>query len=116
MPLALASATGARIVASAAEGNFRRTSPYGEQSMRAIIIEGVLLVVLVATSAALFYYVVFYFTPLGLRFRQHLNRRRIERAADLACPIHGPRSKEQLVRLASGEAVCPDCYKESIHG
>lgn len=84
--------------------------------MRTIILEGALLVVLVTTGAALLYYGLLYFTPVGLRFRQHRNRRRIERAADLACPLHGPRSSEQLVRLPSGEVLCPDCYKESLNG
>jgi hypothetical protein len=84
--------------------------------MLAIILEGVLFVVLIATGAALLYYVVVYFTPMGLRLRQHENRRRLERAADLVCPIHGPRSPEQLVRLPSGETICPDCYKEALDG
>lgn len=85
--------------------------------MRLIILEGVLFVVLIATGGALVYYGLLYFTPVGLRFRQQDNRKRIERAADLACPIHGPRTPEQMVRLPSGEEVCPDCYKETMtHG
>jgi hypothetical protein len=51
-----------------------------------------------------------------MRIRQTLNRKRIERAADLECPIHGYRTEDQLVRLADGERVCPDCYKETLHG
>ncbi|HYD53691.1 MAG TPA: hypothetical protein VEA99_13735 [Gemmatimonadaceae bacterium] len=84
--------------------------------MTVIILEGVLFVVLVATGAALFYYGILYLTPVGLRLRQQRNRKQIERAADLACPLHGPRSTEQLVRLPSGDLVCPDCYKETING
>ena len=84
--------------------------------MTVIILEGVLFVVLVATGAALLYYGILYFTPAGLRIRQHRVRKELERAADLACPIHGPRSNEQLVRLPSGDAVCSDCYKETLNG
>lgn len=82
--------------------------------MRLIILEGVLFAVLIAAGGALAYYGLLYFTPVGLRLRQQWNRKRIERAADLACPIHGPRSREQLVRLPSGEEVCPDCYQETM--
>jgi hypothetical protein len=60
--------------------------------------------------------VIVYFTPAGVRIRQTRNRRRIERAGDLVCSIHGRRTEDQLVRLASGERVCPDCYKEIVHG
>jgi hypothetical protein len=56
------------------------------------------------------------FTPVGIRLRQTQNRRRLDRAAELVCPIHGPRAKTDLVRLASGELLCPDCYKEILHG
>jgi len=84
--------------------------------MTEIIIEGVLFVALVATTAALFYFVVLYFTPVGVRLRQTRNRRRIDRAAELVCPIHGPRATIELVRLTSGDVMCPDCYKETFHG
>ena len=81
--------------------------------MGAIIIEGVLFVALIATGVALLYWILLYFTPAGVRFRQAQNRKRIEREAQLVCPIHGMRSREQLVLLANGERVCPDCYKET---
>jgi hypothetical protein len=84
--------------------------------MTEIIIEGVLFVALLATVGALFYFVIMYFTPVGERHRQTLNRRRLDNAADLVCPIHGPRSSKELVRLTSGELLCPECYKETIHG
>ena len=84
--------------------------------MSVIIIEGVLFVALLATGAALLYFVLVQFTPFGVRLRQTQNRRQIDRAAELNCPIHGPRSEKDLVRLASGEAMCPDCYKETVHG
>jgi hypothetical protein len=84
--------------------------------MSVIIIEGVLFVALIATGAALLYFVVVQFTPVGVRLRQAQNRRRIDRAAELVCPLHGPRAEKDLVRLASGDVMCPDCYKEIVHG
>ena len=84
--------------------------------MGVIITEGVLFVALIAAGGALLYWLIVYFTPVGVRLRQTQNRKRIERAAVLVCPVHGARSEDQLVRLASGEQVCPDCYKEIIDG
>jgi hypothetical protein len=84
--------------------------------MSVIIIEGVLFVALLATGAALLYFVLVTFTPVGTRLRQVQNRRQIDRAAELSCPIHGARKEMDLVRLASGEVICPDCYKETFHG
>ena len=81
--------------------------------MGAIIIEGVLFVALIATGVALLLWLYLTFTPAGVRLRQALNRKRIERAAELVCPIHGARTQDQLVLLADGERVCPDCYKET---
>ena len=84
--------------------------------MTEIIIEGVLFVALIAAVGALFYFVLMQFTPVGLRVRQAKNRRQLDRAAELVCPIHGPRSTEDLVRLTSGETMCPECYKETLNG
>lgn len=84
--------------------------------MSAIIIEGVLFVALIATVGALFYLLLMYFTPVGIRIRQTRNRRRLDHAAELVCPIHGPRSSNDLVRLTSGDVLCPDCYKETLNG
>ncbi len=83
--------------------------------MVAILTEGVLFVALIATAAALLYIVVVQFTPAGVRLRQRSNRRRIERAAELACAVHGPRAEEDMVLLPDGQRVCPDCYKEMLH-
>lgn len=83
--------------------------------MAVIIAEGVLFVALIAAGGALLYWAIMYFTPAGTRWRQTRNRKRIERAATLTCAIHGPRTEDQLVRLASGEQVCPDCYKEIVN-
>ena len=84
--------------------------------MLPIIIEGVLFVALIAASAALLYFGILHFTPVGTRILQAQNRERIERAALLACPIHGPRAEEELVRLPNGSRVCPECYQETFHG
>jgi hypothetical protein len=82
--------------------------------MGAIIMEGVLFAALIAAGGALFYWLLITFTPAGVRLRQTRNRVRLERAAELACPIHGPRTVDQLARLSNGEKVCPDCYKETL--
>ena len=84
--------------------------------MTAIILEGVLFAALAVAIGTLFYLILMYFTPVGVRLRQARNRRRIDRAAALVCPIHGPRESTDLVRLASGEVLCPDCYKEMLNG
>jgi hypothetical protein len=84
--------------------------------MTEIIIEGVLFVALVATVATLFYIFILHFTPVGVRIRQTRNRRQLDRAANLVCPIHGPRANTDLVRLTSGDVMCPECYKENFHG
>ena len=81
-----------------------------------IILEGVLFVALVATAGALFYWVVLYFTPIGRRIRESDNRRRIDRAADLICPVHGRYAAGDVVRLTTGERMCPSCYQETMYG
>ena len=83
--------------------------------MGVIMMEGVLFVALIATGGALLYWLLITFTPAGVRLRQTQNRKRLERMAELVCPIHGLRTEDQLVRLANGERVCPDCYKETLH-
>jgi hypothetical protein len=83
--------------------------------MVGIILEGVLFVALLATVATLLFLALVRWTPLGLRLRQDANRRRIEQALDLECPIHGPQREEQMVRLPSGSRICPACYKEALH-
>ena len=83
--------------------------------MGAIIVEGVLFVALIAAGGALLYWVIMSLTPAGVRIRQTQNRKRIERAAELVCAIHGRHTEDQLVRLASGAQVCPECYKEIVN-
>ena len=84
--------------------------------MSAIIIEGVLFVVFIATAGALVLWGVWHVTPFGRVARQIQNRRRIERAAELVCPIHGPQAETAMVRLSDGTRVCPVCYQETING
>ena len=83
--------------------------------MGVIIMEGVLFVALLAAGGALLYWVLLMVTPAGVRIRQVKNRKRLDRAAELECPIHGLKTEGQLVRLASGEQVCPACTKETLH-
>jgi len=84
--------------------------------MAEIVIEGALFVVLVATAVALFIFALIQFTPLGLRIRQARNRRLIEAAAHRACPIHGPHAAADMVLLANGERICPECFQEAVNG
>lgn len=84
--------------------------------MRAILLEGVLFVAALAMVATLLFFGILKFTSVGVWVRQTQNRRQLERAAELTCPIHGLRLELDLVRLTNGERVCPDCYKESIDG
>ncbi|HVE80305.1 MAG TPA: hypothetical protein VNA89_15680 [Gemmatimonadaceae bacterium] len=84
--------------------------------MMAIILEGALFVAALATVGALIFQLFVRKTPAGLRMRQNRNRELIDRAAALRCPIHGELQPEALVRLRTGEQVCPECYKEIVHG
>ena len=79
--------------------------------MRWVLIEGLLFL----AAIALLLYAIVAMTPLGTRWRQRRNRRRLERAVELTCPIHGPHSENELVLLDTGSRVCPDCYKETLH-
>jgi len=83
--------------------------------MAAILMEGVLFVAIIAAMAALFFYAVVTFTPLGSRLRGTRNRKRLERELALTCPLHGAQREEDMVRLPSGDLLCPVCYKEAIH-
>jgi len=78
--------------------------------------EGALFVVLLAAAAVLTVFIVLRFTPVGLRVRQARNRRLIEAAADRICPVHGPHDAADMVLLASGDRICPECFKEAVNG
>lgn len=83
--------------------------------MYLIIIESVLFVALLAAIGALVRFALHHYTPLGMRRRQDGNRRRLEQAAEQRCPVHGPVAEEAMVRLPSGERMCPTCYEESLN-
>ena len=84
--------------------------------MYIILIESALFVALLAAVGALIRYALLHCTPVGLRRRQDGNRRRLERDAELRCPVHGPHAEEAMVRLPSGERMCPECYEELLNG
>ena len=84
--------------------------------MNAIIIEGVLFIALLCVAGALVVYVVRYYTAAGRVLEQTRNRKEIERAVNLTCPIHGAHEERDMVRLPSGEVMCPVCYREAIGG
>jgi len=83
--------------------------------MNVILLESVIFIALLAVAGALVV-TALGITPLGRRFRQTANRKRIDREADLTCPIHGLQRDGDLVRLPTGEPLCPLCYKEAVHG
>ena len=83
--------------------------------MVAIIMEGVLFVALVAASGALLFFLISTFTPLGRRrLREVRNRRAIEKVVETNCPIHGQFREDDMVRLPSGDRVCPHCFQETV--
>lgn len=82
--------------------------------MLAIILESVLFVVLIATAGGLVFFALYSLTPLGDRVRQIRNRRRLESAAALYCPMHGDHAPDAMVRLPSGELICPECFRETV--
>jgi len=84
--------------------------------MNAIIIEGVLFVVLVCVAIALVVFVVRYYTGAGRALEQTRNRKAIDRVANLTCAVHGEHDEREMVRLESGEVMCPECYREAVDG
>jgi len=84
--------------------------------MNAIIIEGVLFVALVCVAAALVVYIVRYYTAAGRALEQTKNRKAIDRVVNLTCELHGTHDEREMVRLESGEVMCPQCYREAIGG
>src|SRR3954468_5654217 len=70
-----------------------RRSSYLLIHMYTIIIESALFVALLAAVGALVRLALLHFTPLGTRLQQDGNRRRMERAAEHTCPVHGPHAE-----------------------
>ena len=83
--------------------------------MNAIILESVLFFALVAVVGVLGFSGVKR-TSLGQRFRQSANRKAIDEQVELTCSMHGLQAASELVRLPTGEVLCPYCYKEAVHG
>ncbi len=84
--------------------------------MNAIIMEGVLFVALVGVAVALVVFVVRYYTAAGRALDQARNRKAIDRVVNLTCALHGEHDERQMVRLESGEVMCPECYREAVDG
>ncbi len=84
--------------------------------MNAIIIEGALFVALLCVAVALVVFVVRYYTTAGRALDQTRNRKSIDRVVNLTCALHGEHDERQMVRLESGEVMCPECYREAIDG
>jgi len=84
--------------------------------MTAIVIEGVLFVALLGVVVGLVVFVVRHYTAAGRAIEQTRNRKRIERAVNLTCAVHGAHDERAMVRLESGEVMCPECYREVVDG
>lgn len=84
--------------------------------MNAIIIEGVLFVALLCIAVILVVFIVRHYTAAGRAMEQTRNRKAIDRAVSLTCAIHGAHEERDLVRLPSGDVMCPQCYREAIGG
>jgi len=84
--------------------------------MSAIIIEGVLFAALLCVGVTLTVFVVRHYTAAGRAIEQTRNRKEIERAVNLTCEIHGAHEEREMVRLPSGDLMCPQCYREAIGG
>ena len=84
--------------------------------MNAIIVEGVLFIALVCVAVALVVFVVRYYTSAGRALEQTRNRKSIDRAVNRTCALHGAHDEREMVRLDSGEVMCPECYREAVDG
>lgn len=83
--------------------------------MTAIIIEAVLFLALLGVAGTLVVHLV-RGSRVGTALEQTQNRKQIDRAASLTCATHGPHEEREMVRLPSGELVCPECYREAAEG
>ena len=82
--------------------------------MRVIIVEGVLFLALLVVVVLVVRTIIRHHTPVGTRLEQTDNRRAIDRAVSLTCERHGIHEEREMVRLQSGELMCPHCYREII--
>ena len=84
--------------------------------MTVIIIEVVLFLALLGVAGSLVVYLIRHHTSAGRALEQTSNRRQIDRAVSLTCAAHGAHEEREMVRLPSGEVLCPDCYREAMEG
>jgi hypothetical protein len=84
--------------------------------MTAIIIEGVLFLALLGVAGTLVVFVVRHYTAAGRTIEQTQNRKQIDRAVTLTCAVHGAHEERAMVRLPSGDVMCPECYREAMEG
>jgi len=82
--------------------------------MRMIIVEGVLFLVLLVVVVLVVRTLIGHHTAVGTRLEQTRNRRAIDRAVSLTCERHGTHEERAMVRLQSGELMCPQCYRDII--
>ena len=78
------------------------------------IMEAVLYLALFAACGALVTFVVLTTTPRGRRWRERLDRRRGIDEEGSHCTVHGTVRDEDMMRLATGERICPHCFRESM--
>jgi hypothetical protein len=82
--------------------------------MRGILLD-LIVIFLIAWPIARICGWAFERTAVGIRWRQSRNRRLLERGRSTHCPRHGDFAEQDLVRLPSGETLCPMCYEEIYH-
>jgi hypothetical protein len=82
--------------------------------MIGIMFESALFLAALVAMAMLLFQLLKTYTPLGMRLRQTENRKRIQREAETVCAVHGPHPESDLVLLANGERICPDCFREAV--
>lgn len=83
--------------------------------MLAILLEIVVFVASLGAVAVAVCRLAWRRSPTGLQWRQVRNRHAAERRASQQCAIHGRQAPERLVRLKSGETVCPQCFEEAMN-
>jgi len=84
--------------------------------MTVILIEVALFLALLGVAGTLVVYVIRHHTGAGRALQQTSNRRQIDRAVSLTCASHGAHEEREMVRLPSGEVLCPECYREAMEG
>ncbi len=78
------------------------------------IMEAVLYLALFAACGALVVFVVLTATPGGRQWRENLDGRRGIAEGGCHCVVHGTLREEEMMRLATGERICPQCFRESM--